>query len=201
MYVESILHQEMGWHDANTDSLTTRLALDTANITEGLGEKAGLVLEALSSGITGIVIAFTKGWKLTLVMLACLPLIAIAGGIMIVFLKRAAARAQAMYASAGGVAEQALASIRTVYAFSMMDRFVARFDDKLILAYNADCDKARAIGVGVGSFFFLLFSVFGLSFWYGSTRVIAGEYQGQDIMVIFSAMVSNISLHLVFLIN
>jgi len=72
--------------------------------------------------------------------------------------------------------------------FDEYHRFVKRFDEKLVLAYNADCDKARAIGVGVGSFFFLLFSVFGLSLWYGSTRVIAGEYPGQDIMVIFSAM-------------
>jgi len=146
MYVQSLLFQEIGWHDANTTSHIARLAIDTQNITEGLGEKSGMIIESATSGITGIVIALVKGWKLTLVMLAVTPIMGLAGVLMLMALKRVTSRSQEVYASAGAIAEQALSSIKTVAAFSMQSRFIKRYDDKLSQAFEAECSKGSTIG-------------------------------------------------------
>ena len=51
-------------------------------IEAGLGEKVGFSFQHISSFITGFVIGFIYGWKLTLVILAAVPVLMVAGGIM-----------------------------------------------------------------------------------------------------------------------
>lgn len=59
-------------------------------------------------------IAFIKGWLLTLVMLTSIPLLGISGGIMSLLLSNVASQAQNSYAKAAIVVEQTIGSIRTV---------------------------------------------------------------------------------------
>lgn len=95
-------------------------------------------LSYFSTFITGYIIAFTRSWKLALVVMTMLPLIALIGAtlskvkIVNVYLDwefylsvcgtpqiiaSFAAREQGAYAAAGAVAEEVLSSIRTVVAF------------------------------------------------------------------------------------
>lgn len=59
-------------------------------------------------------IAFYKGWRLTLVLCSCIPLIVIAGGAMSLIMSKMAGRGQVAYAEAGNVVEQTVGAIRTV---------------------------------------------------------------------------------------
>lgn len=59
-------------------------------------------------------ISFIKGWHLAIVLLACLPPIVIAGGVMSVLMSKFAARSQLAYTEAGNVVEQTIGAIRTV---------------------------------------------------------------------------------------
>lgn len=59
-------------------------------------------------------IAFIKGWLLTLVMLSSIPLLVLSGGIMSLFLSKMASRGQEAYAKAATLVEQTIGSIRTV---------------------------------------------------------------------------------------
>lgn len=74
----------------------------------------GKFLQLLTSFVGGFVIAFAKGWLLTLVMLASVSATAIAGGIMAIMMLKMAARRQNASAKAGVVVEQTISSIRTV---------------------------------------------------------------------------------------
>jgi ATP-binding cassette subfamily B (MDR/TAP) protein 1 len=56
--------------------------------------------------IAGFAIAFSKGWLLTLVLLAVTPALVIAGAIMTFSITRLAARGLESYAQAGSLAEQ-----------------------------------------------------------------------------------------------
>lgn len=68
----------------------------------------------MSTFVGGFIIAFTKGWLLALVLLACLPAIVVAGGSMAMILAKMSGRGQAAYAEAGNVVEQTVGAIRTV---------------------------------------------------------------------------------------
>ena len=63
----------------NTGALCTRLSTDAAAVHGATGARAGMVIMALSSLVTGITIGFIYSWKLTLLVVAIMPLIAIAG--------------------------------------------------------------------------------------------------------------------------
>ena len=59
-------------------------------------------------------IAFIKGWLLTLVMLTSIPPLVISGGIMSVTISKMASKGQTAYGKAANVVEQTIGSIRTV---------------------------------------------------------------------------------------
>ncbi|KAG5457408.1 MAG: ABC transporter type 1, transmembrane domain-containing protein, partial [Olpidium bornovanus] len=83
-YVQAVLRQDMGWFDASEDgSLTTRLAQDTQVVQQGISENVGAILQSAAQFAAGFAVAFVQSWRMSLVMLACLPLLAGSGGWMI----------------------------------------------------------------------------------------------------------------------
>ncbi|KAL9551757.1 hypothetical protein MBANPS3_004113 [Mucor bainieri] len=190
LYVHAILRQEMGWFDkADEGSLTTRLATDTQLIQDGISEKFGLLVMCVGQFVTGFVVAFVKGWRLAVVMLATLPLMAGAGGAMGYYITKYTLKAQDSYADAGSVAEQVFSGIRTVYSFSLQKRFGDLYESKLDKAMKTGIKRGQILGFGFGSFMFILFATYGLSFWYGSKLTRDQLMAGQDVLVVFFAMI------------
>ena len=54
---------------------------DVTKIEEGIGDKIGNFFQWFSTFVSGIVIGFTYGWKLCLVILATSPLLVVSGGV------------------------------------------------------------------------------------------------------------------------
>lgn len=59
-------------------------------------------------------IAFVKGWLLTLVLLSSIPPLVLASAVMSIVIAKVASRRQVTYSEAATVVEQTLSSIRTV---------------------------------------------------------------------------------------
>jgi len=78
LYLHAILRQDITWHDTgkNSESLNSRLSADTQLIFDGLADKVGLVLSSIAMFIAGFVIAFSNGWRMSLVLLTSVPLMA-----------------------------------------------------------------------------------------------------------------------------
>lgn len=66
----------------------------------------GHALRYLSQFIFGFAIGFISVWKLTLLTLAVVPLIAIAGGAYTIIMSTLSEKGEAAYAEAGKVAEE-----------------------------------------------------------------------------------------------
>lgn len=54
---------------------------DVCKIHEGIGDKAGILIQAYTTFIISFVIALAKGWKLTLVNMAVSPLLALSAAL------------------------------------------------------------------------------------------------------------------------
>ena len=76
--------------------------------------QVGKFIQLVSTFIGGFIVAFVKGWLLTLVMLSSIPLLVMAGAGLAIIIARMASRGQTAYAKAATVVEQAIGSIRTV---------------------------------------------------------------------------------------
>ncbi|KAI8820141.1 P-loop containing nucleoside triphosphate hydrolase protein [Fimicolochytrium jonesii] len=196
-YLRAILRQDMSWHDTgkNSESLNSRLSADTQLIFDGLADKVGLVLTSVAMFVAGFVIAFTHGWRMSLVLLTAVPLMAVTGAIMMRITTSNTADGQDAYAKAGGVAEQAIASIRTIFAFNGQHRELRRFDTVLAEAYKSGVRKSWATGLGMGCFMLILFLSYSLAFWYGSKQVRDGYMASGDVLtVLFGTVIGAFSL-------
>ncbi|KAI8142620.1 P-loop containing nucleoside triphosphate hydrolase protein [Fennellomyces sp. T-0311] len=189
LYVHSILRQDMSWFDKSEEgSLTTRLATDTQMIQEGISEKLGTIIQMAAQVVAGFVIAFVKGWQVAVVILATVPIMGIVGGAMGYSYTKYTQTAQDTYAQAGSIAEQVFGGIRTVYAFSLQERFAKRYDVELEKACATGSRRGLVLGVQMGVFIFILFCTYGLSFWYGAKLVDEGTVTGATVLVAFFAM-------------
>ena len=68
----------------------------------------------MATFIGGFVVAFVKGWLLSLVMLTTIPPVVIAGGAFAKILSTVSSKGQASYGDAGNVVEQTIGAIKTV---------------------------------------------------------------------------------------
>ncbi|KAL0342844.1 UNVERIFIED_CONTAM: ABC transporter B family member 11 [Sesamum calycinum] len=115
LYLRAILRQDIGYFDreTNTGEIIERMSTDTIIIQDAMGQKVGKFLQLSASFFGGFVIAFTKGWLLTTILLSAIPLLVISAASMSVLMAKLTSRGQAAYSAAAVVVEETLGSIRT----------------------------------------------------------------------------------------
>ncbi|XP_051921766.1 ATP-binding cassette, sub-family B (MDR/TAP), member 4 isoform X13 [Hippocampus zosterae] len=195
-FFHSIMRQDIGWFDVNeTGELNTRLTDDVYKIQEGIGDKVAMLIQSAATFITSVVIGLSKGWKLTLVILAVSPLLGVMAGIFSKVLASFTTREQTAYAKAGAVAEEVLSAIRTVFAFSGQQREIERYHKNLEDAKNVGIKKAISSNIAMGFTFLLIYLSYALAFWYGSTLILSGEYSiGIVLTVLFAVLIGAFAL-------
>lgn len=116
IYLRTILRQDVAFFDKETDTgeVVGRMSGDTVVIQDAMGEKVGKFTQLVSTFLGSFVIAFYRGWLLTLLMLSCTPLLVLSGGITSLVLSTMASRRQNAYAKAASLVQQTIASIPTV---------------------------------------------------------------------------------------
>ncbi|KAJ8553072.1 hypothetical protein K7X08_020465 [Anisodus acutangulus] len=197
LYLKTILQQDIAFYDkeTNTGEVVGRMSGDTVLIQDAMGEKVGKFVQLISTFVGGFVIAFTKGWLLTLVMLSVIPLLVISGGAMSIVLSRMASTGQDAYAKAATVVEQTIGSIRTVASFTGEKQAVANYNKSLIKAYQSGANEGLATGLGLGSLFAIIYCSYALAIWYGSRLILDKGYTGGQVLnVIISVLTASMSL-------
>ncbi|KAH0660368.1 hypothetical protein KY289_029116 [Solanum tuberosum] len=197
LYLKTILQQDIAFYDneTNTGEVVGRMSGDTVLIQDAMGEKVGKCVQLISTFIGGFVIAFTKGWILTFVMLSIIPLLIISGGVMSLILSRMASSGQEAYAKAATVVEQTIGSIRIVASFTGEKKAIADYNESLIKAYHSGAKEGLASGLGLGSLFALMYCSYALAIWYGARLILEKGYTGgQVINIIVAVLTASMSL-------
>uniref|UniRef100_A0A3P8RW26 ATP-binding cassette, sub-family B (MDR/TAP), member 4 n=1 Tax=Amphiprion percula TaxID=161767 RepID=A0A3P8RW26_AMPPE len=186
LFFHRIMQQDIGWFDVNeTGELNTRLTDDIYKIQEGIGDKTGMLIQGFTTFIASFVIGFTKGWKLTLVILAVSPALGISAALFSKVLTSFTSKEQTAYAKAGAVAEEVLSSIRTVFAFSGQEKEIDRYHKNLEDAKQMGVKKAISANIAMGFTFLMIYLSYALAFWYGSTLILKGEYTIGSVLTVF----------------
>ncbi|XP_034553324.1 ATP-binding cassette, sub-family B (MDR/TAP), member 4 [Notolabrus celidotus] len=186
LFFHSIMRQEISWFDINEiGELNTRLTDDVYKIHEGIGDKAGMLIQAYTTFIASFIIGFTKGWQLTLVILAVSPALGISAALFSKVLASFTSKEQSAYAKAGAVAEEVLSAVRTVFAFSGQSREIKRYNKNLEDAKIMGIKKALSSNIAMGFTFLMIYLSYALAFWYGSTLVLNKEYTIGTVLTVF----------------
>ncbi|QPC78078.1 hypothetical protein HYE68_008830 [Fusarium pseudograminearum] len=95
-------------------------------------------------------------------------------------------------AMAGGYAESILAGIRTIHAFSLRTRVVAKFGTYLDDVLREGKKKNLLYGVMFGGEYFIMIAGMGLAFWQGIGMIARGEVTniGKVFTVLFSVVIA-----------
>jgi len=185
-YYNAIMRMEVGWFDkTSSGELTTRLSGDCEKIRDGLSDKVGLCIQWIVTFLAGFIIAFVYEWKLCLVILATVPLLAIAGFAFSKIMADFAEKEQTAYAMAGAIAEEVIGSMRTVVAFGGEHKEVERYATKLEATEAAGTKNSLFTGLSIGVTMLIMFCTYALSFWYGAKLVGEGKASPGDVIIAF----------------
>ena len=203
-YFAVILRQEQGWFDANNAyEFSTKVQAQFEQIALGVGEKFGLLLQAISQIIAGLIIAFYKSWLLTLVMLAISPTIFACVILLVCLIRKPVIGSRKSYERAGGAAEEMLYNIKTVASFSNYEFEIDRFNRLINIVHYFDRKKALILGGTIGLALFFIYLTFFVSTTY--TRKLVGEDVWNDntgapftlgdiVTVVFATLVAILSI-------
>ncbi|KAJ1973265.1 hypothetical protein H4R35_004208, partial [Dimargaris xerosporica] len=190
LYYEAILRQEIAWFDqVSTGDLTSRISGDVNMIQDGMASKLAQVIQHTITFVAGFIVAFVKGWKLALVLLAAFPLIAIAGGLMSMMVASGSKEGLSKYGAAGAIAEEVVSGIRTVMAFGGQEKEAQRYEVKIREALRDGIKKAIVGGLGVGLIMCILFLTYALGFWFGVKQVAERELGPAEMLTVFFALI------------
>ncbi|NXH93162.1 MDR1 protein, partial [Edolisoma coerulescens] len=193
----AVLHQEMAWFDTTQiGTLNTRLTDDINTIREGIGDKISIFLQFFSTFVSGLIIGFIYGWKLTLVVMSVSPLLAASAAVWSTLLASLTAKELSAYAKAGAVAEEILTAIRTVVAFNGQQKALEKYDANLEMAKHVGMKKSITTNTCLGLSQFFIFGSYALAFWYGTKLTAEDPHYdiGRVLIVFFSVLVGAFSL-------
>ncbi|KAL0385442.1 UNVERIFIED_CONTAM: putative multidrug resistance protein [Sesamum radiatum] len=183
-YLRSVVRQDVGFFDTQGASSTTfkvvsSISADAHSIQAVMAEKIPNCLVDLSAFVFGLIVAFLLSWRLALASLPC-ALCFIAPGVGFGKLMMSlGTKSKDAYEVAGGVIEQCISSIRTVYSYvgesQTLDRFSRALQDSMKLGIKQGFAKGLMIG-SMG----IVFAVWAFESWAGSVLVIErGESGGR----------------------
>eukprot|EP01059_Diplonema_ambulator_P035906 TRINITY_DN867_c0_g2_i1.p1 TRINITY_DN867_c0_g2~~TRINITY_DN867_c0_g2_i1.p1 ORF type:complete len:1444 (+),score=498.96 TRINITY_DN867_c0_g2_i1:283-4332(+) len=185
MIFTHILTQDMAFFDLpdhESGALSAILSGKAEVINTMFGPSIGMIIRTVVCLGIGFGIAFAEQWKLTLVLLASVPAMALAGFLNILLLGEGFEGESG--GAAGRVTTEAINNIKTVCAFNMGDEMVEEYSK----AGSDELGKKRKRAWGVGCTFgfsqFSLLATFALALWYGGKLITDGETSFKTMMLV-----------------
>ncbi|XP_065843600.1 ATP-dependent translocase ABCB1-like [Oscarella lobularis] len=188
----AILRQEIGWFDHpknSTGALTTRLSSDASLVQGASGIQIGVGVDMSTNMTAGLIVAFVFGWKLALVILACMPIITIAGTLQMKAYTGHAKKHRKYAEELGKIATGATDNIRTVAALTKEQTFYEMYSKQLKVPHTAAMKNSFVYGITFALTQATLFWTYAVAFRFGGYLVANGELHYFDVFTVFNAIV------------
>ncbi|KAM0721931.1 hypothetical protein Q7P37_002856 [Cladosporium fusiforme] len=193
--LRSILEQDLAWHESKdrNPALLLGLISQDSNALNGLaGSVICTILSIIVSLIATITMTHIIAWKIALVCLAVVPLLLGAGYMRVTTVATFEERHLEAFANSNAITIEAINSMKTVMCFSLEHEVLNTYRRYLqepmreVTRQSAWANLWLAVGYGLSNF------LYALAYWWGSTRIIAGEYtQTQFFIVQLALLVSS----------
>ncbi|CAN6273021.1 unnamed protein product [Urochloa humidicola] len=191
-YLRAVLRQDVEYFDmkaGSTSDVVTSVSSDSLVVQDALAEKLPNFLMNASMFLGCYAIAFAAVWRLALVALPSVLLLVVPGIVYGRILVGVARQIREQYARPGAIAEQAVSSARTVYAFAAERSTVARFSAVLEESVRLGMKQGLAKGLAIGSNA-VTYAISAFTLWYGSRLVMYHGYQGGAVFGVSGAIVN-----------
>ena len=204
-YLQALLRQPPSWHDVRKDQgeVSSRLSSDTLLIAGGIGEKLTGGIQHFTTFVAGLIVGFTSSWKLTLVILTCIPLLIFIVATLKNSISRFEKESADAYAKAGDAAGEGISLIKTVSACGGEEHEVRRYETHLKSAEASGISKGFVMAVAVGGIFGSMFLTYAVAMAVGAQFILesreanplcrynplaSGCFSGGDVVKCFMAV-------------
>ncbi|KAL4504019.1 hypothetical protein ABPG72_022649 [Tetrahymena utriculariae] len=197
-YFKSMIQQDISYFDSiHSNELSSKVALDCFKIQQAIGEKLCMYIYTLSMLAGSLIISFIKGWQIALVSCIIIPIVWQTCKFLTWVSSGVVKKTSQEYQQAGGVAEQALSSIRTIKSLNGEQFEANKFSALITKAYKVSIKYSIFTGIAYGIQNMMLFFDFSLTFWVGSLFIenqvtnqnMQRDYLFSDIIVVFLSIV------------
>jgi ABC-type multidrug transport system fused ATPase/permease subunit len=198
-YVRALLRQEIGWYDSqSTGKLVARVSGDIDLVQEGLN-RVTMIFQALATFVGGFVVGFIKSWQLSLVIVACAPLLIGIGAFIGRLMAQMARQGQEAFADSIAIATEALGAVRLVHAFGGERQERALYDADVDKGTKETVGRMKFNGIGIGLALLIMQLIQSLALWYGSTLLADGSLDdvGNVFVALFAILIGAMSLGMI----
>ncbi|XP_021771128.1 LOW QUALITY PROTEIN: ABC transporter B family member 15-like [Chenopodium quinoa] len=189
-YLKAVLRQDVSYFDlhvGSTSEVIVSVSSDSLTIQDVISEKVPNFVMNTSTFFGSYLVAFLLLWKLAIAGLPFIVLLIIPGLLYGRILMGLARKLTLEYNKAGSVVEQAISSLRTVYAFVGENKTMDKFSTALEGSVKLGLKQGLAKGVAIGSNG-LSFAVWAFSTWYGSKLVMYHGAKGGTVFAVGAAL-------------
>ena len=181
------------YEEARTGEVSSRVTNDVTLIEAVMG---GTLLYALRLAITlagcMVMMVFTSV-KLTLLTLACMPVVLLPIGLLGFRVRKLSRTMQDRVADVSSQVDETLHEIRTVQAFAHEDLEVLTFGERVEEVFKAAVQRSGALAMLIAVVITLAFGAVGFLLWVGAHDVFAGRLSGGLLaaFVFYAVVVAN----------
>ena len=178
----AIVRQEIGFFDEQrTGELTNRLAADTTVLQNAVTANLSMLLRFGLTLVGGLGVLVYTSWRLTLVMLAIVPVVVGGASVYGRIIRGLSKKVQDALARSTEVAEETLSGIRTVRAFAREPQEVERYGRAVQESLQLARQRSLAGAVFQGATLFAGYGAIAAVLWYGGVLVLDGQMQVGDL--------------------
>ncbi|BAE58533.1 unnamed protein product [Aspergillus oryzae RIB40] len=173
-------------------SSVVQLTTNANLVNQGISEKLGFAVQGTATFVAAFIVAFVVQWKLTLITICIAPAILIVTSVCAGILVKQENRILHVNSIAGSLAEEVLASMKTVHAFSAFSKLTSKYDDHAKEAKRLGLTQSLNMAILYSAEFFCVYAGYGLAFWQGVRMYARGEINepGKIITVIFAVILA-----------
>ena len=181
------------YEESRTGEVSSRVTNDVTLIEAVMG---GTLLYALRMAITMVgcvVMLFFTSVKLTVLALACMPVVLLPIGLLGLRVRRLSRAVQDRVADVSSHVDETLHEIRTVQAFAHEDLESATFGERVEEVFKAAVQRSGYLALLIAAVIVLAFGAVGVLLWVGAHDVFAGRLSagGLTAFIFYAVIVAN----------
>jgi subfamily B ATP-binding cassette protein MsbA len=165
-----------------TGEITSRLTSDVAVVQNTVSSSLAAAMAQSITLVGGVVLLFVTSVRLSVTVLAVLPVIIVAAAVFGRRLRRVSTEFQDKVAEANAGAEESIAAVRVVKWFSAEEAERRRYATAVRDSYRMALRRARLRAMFTSSVTFVAFSVLAFVVWQGGREVIRGNMTPGDLV-------------------
>ncbi|TAQ87320.1 hypothetical protein B7494_g4368 [Chlorociboria aeruginascens] len=182
-YLKSAIRQDVGL--ISQGKVADDLASNISTIEDALSEKLGIVMQAGSTIVVSVIIAFVHSWQLSLALLSTIVLLLFSNFGTAALETRYQRQIQEVDEEAASLAEECLSGIRIVMSCVAESKLVEKYAAFLRKSKAKRIRKSPILGVQYSMSYFALLASYGLAFWYGTILLGQGKIGNGGTIVMY----------------